>query len=112
MTLSDDDKCNNAFNHFIEQEKRLEPNPFMATRILQHIESILESRNRGKIFRPFRILQPLMVAISFFLAIFIGYVVGKQGGINNNEGSKEPQTIEIVKSELFINDFMDDDKTF
>jgi len=111
MTLFDDTKDGKAISRFFEQEKGLEPNPYMATRILQYIETTLGSREEP-VLRKRGLFQPVMAAISLAMALFIGFALGKMGGNNQAAVSEGTQTLEIVKSELFIHDFVDDDKTF
>ncbi len=112
MTLFDDKNREHAFDRFFEQEKGLEPNPFMATRILQYIDTTLASREPGLVFRKHRLAQPITAAISLLLALFIGFALGKMGSNNQTAVPDGSQTLEILKSDLFIHDFVDDNKTF
>lgn len=112
MTLFDDKQQSHALDRFFTQEKRLDPNPFMATRILQHIESTLKSREQRHSFLSSDKLRPVLIGISFLTAIFIGIFAGRQGSNSYTAQTENSDRIEMLKSQLFIQDFMDDDKTF
>jgi anti-sigma factor RsiW len=100
-----------AMGTTIEREKALEPNPFTSTRILQHISATLDQRR----FRPVpvyqRILQPALITVSLLLALFTGYILGKHEAPGIRSGLAGKSQVEILKSELFINDFIDEDKS-
>ncbi len=112
MALFDDKQQGDALNRFFAQEKGLDPNPFAATRILQHIESTLQSREQGHSFWSPVKLRPVLIGISFLTAIFIGIFAGRQGSNSYTAQTENSDRIEMLKGELFIQDFMDDDKTF
>ena len=61
----------------IREESRMEPNPFLSTRVMARIEALEESVRgieKASVFS--RIWQPVFVTVSLALAIFIGVTVG------------------------------------
>ncbi|MEI7982772.1 MAG: zf-HC2 domain-containing protein [Bacteroidota bacterium] len=97
---------------YIDQKKSDKPDPFIRTRTLQRIESELE--RSSTVATPFfrRNQQPVLATLLLLISIAIGFSVGRQ--INPKEpGNTEHQyEIETIKSGLFIQDFIDNDKLF
>ena len=89
-----------GFESAVELEKAQGPNPFAATRILQYLENNQQSPARRAV--PF--LRPLFIAPALFFAAGLGFLIGTQGGaITPAEATGQP--VEVLKKELFINDF-------
>jgi len=109
---SDEREQSGVLDSFIEKERMLEPNPFMATRILQHIDTKLGSREQNFAFRFVKLVSPTMIVLGFALAIFAGYTLGKPRNIHSVPGPVNAQAIETLKGEMFIHDFVDEDKIF
>jgi predicted anti-sigma-YlaC factor YlaD len=111
------DKCGETYTGFTEtigiigQDKRLEINPFIRTRTLQLLETRYSPRYEHKQRLYARILQPALVAFSMLLAVFLGFTLGKSGtkGLPGTTG--ESLDMQSAKSELFIPDMTDDEKT-
>lgn len=100
-----------GLNTLIDKEKKLQPNPFATTRILQHITLELEQRQRSQLnrFRP--LLQPALITLSLFVALFTGFIFGRQEAPALPGELSVKSNVENLKSELFIHDFIDEDKT-
>jgi hypothetical protein len=111
MTSSDNCKMNEVFERFLQQEKSLEPNAFAGTRILQYIESEFEPGKSRRFHNYTGIFQPLLLSTALIFAVLLGYFFGKQEAKNNFTESSASNSLEVIKSELFIHDFIDDDKT-
>jgi hypothetical protein len=95
----------------INGDKSKEINPFIGTRILHRIESVLSRRAENKPRAILNSLQPVAFAASLFLAVLIGFSLGKTG-INRIPKSKSADPdLNSVRSELFISDITDEDKT-
>ncbi|MCW3786572.1 zf-HC2 domain-containing protein [Plebeiibacterium sediminum] len=62
-------------NRVISQEKELKVNPFISTRIMEHINQ-QEEISVNKNFELSRILQPALLTASVALALFIGISAG------------------------------------
>ena len=94
----------------IDHKKSVEVNAFFHTRTLQYIETELNQGNRipNHLFK--RILQPVLMSFLFLSAILIGLLIGKQFGSNYPQNTARQYVIETMKSDLFITDFMDEDK--
>jgi predicted anti-sigma-YlaC factor YlaD len=91
----------------IEKSKKTETDPFIETRIIQRIENEL-TKHKNKRILSFR---PILVTLTLICAIAMGFAIGK---INSDrmKGSVEVQNqIENLKTELFIHDFIDENKT-
>jgi len=95
----------------IDKDKSKEINPFASTRILQRIESVwsLQSEKKQRVF--LHVLQPAVLTFSLFLAILIGFSLGKKGMSSITEKSSPEQELQSIRSELFISDVTDEDKT-
>ncbi len=101
----------NAIVKLINKEKEREPDPLSGKRILQYINSKLEKRQTGRILAWLRVLTPLALAASILIGIFIGRFAAKQGIPSDDILTNQNQDIELIKSELYISDFIDEDKT-
>lgn len=91
----------------IEQARVVEPNPFMTTRIIHHIENNLEKApvKHGLIIRP------ILVTLVILGAIAIGYTIGKNGFDRINIVDENKSQLEQLKTELYIHDFIDESNT-
>jgi len=110
------EECNRIANGFqsvatiMDKKKSVEPNPFIRTRTIQRIESALEKANepRYPLFR--RSLQPVLISILLMIALAIGFSVGKKLDTTLSMNNDHHQEIQKMKSELFIQDFIDEDE--
>jgi len=100
-----------SFKSLIEREKAREPNAFAGTRILQALESELESQKYHRHYKYLRLLQPALVTFSLILALFIGFVIGRQGGMKIHSNAENKQKVENLKSDFFISEFIDEEHT-
>ena len=91
----------------IEKAQAAQPNPFMTTRIIQHIENELTGRatKRGLA------LRPILLTLTVLCAIVMGYAIGKSSFDRINAPGKNQNQIENLKTGLFIHDFIDENKT-
>ena len=95
----------------ISKDRSSEINPFMTTRILQRIESRWSPQVDRKQKEFLHILQPLVFTFTLLLAILIGFSLGKEGISNITPDTSAEQELQSLRSELFISDITDDDKT-
>jgi len=102
------DSCNNCQEalaqlqsaySLIEEEKKSEVNPFLLTRINQHIDEIIENK-KGNVFSYKRILIP---AFSTF-ALIIGMSFGIWFGIAT-ANSQGDNTYAEIEMQSYLNDF-------
>lgn len=91
----------------IEKARNADPNPYMATRIVQHIENELSTYKRTGIF----VLRPILLTSTVISAIAIGILIGKVNSERISGNDENPSQIENLKTELFIHDFIDENKT-
>lgn len=63
-------------NRITAEEKNVEPNPFLATRILARIEGLEEVRSKRP--NPFaqKVLKPVLISVSIAVAVFFGVLTG------------------------------------
>jgi len=96
----------------IDKKKAEEPNPFIRTRILQRIESEIEGVREKP--NPFfqRILQPISLSLFLLIAIIIGFSTVKQKVTRYSDNIIHQKDIQVMKSDLKIQDFIDEDKIF
>ena len=59
----------------IDQEKQLEPDPFIATRIMAFVDNLEESRYQTAGLLT-RIMKPVLITVSMAAAIFFGIILG------------------------------------
>lgn len=100
-----------GINQTIEQEKVISPDPFLSTRLLQHLESGLEKYSGNPIsqFKP--LFQPALITLGLLIALLSGILLGHSETRTNPTSLTENTRVENLKSELFINDFVDEDQT-
>jgi len=96
----------------IELRKTDEPNPFAGTRIVQRIESEMESIKEKSDPLFLRVLRPLSVSALLLIAVIIGFSIVKQGEQGIIENINHQNDIQSIKSDLNIPDFVDEDETF
>lgn len=64
-------------NEVMEEEKRLQSNPFLVTRIMAGIEELEQNRERQQRMPAYqKVLKPVLISVSIAAAIFIGVMVG------------------------------------
>jgi len=88
----------------IEAEKAAAPNAFAATRILQHLENANEQRAK----QAYAVLRPIFLTLALFLAMALGFLIGNHG-LSRTEYTDNEQGIEMLKTDLYIADFIDED---
>jgi hypothetical protein len=96
----------------IDKKKTVEVNPYASTRILQKIESRMESAGSkpGLFFQ--RYLQPVTLSFFLLIAVAIGFSVVKQKVTRYSEGITHQKDLQLMKSELNIPVFVDESNTF
>jgi hypothetical protein len=97
---------------FIDEKKSAEPNPFSGTRILQRIESQMESARALPNPLSKRILRPISMSFLLLIAVFIGFSIVKHSESRFFETINHQNDIQSMKSGLNIPDFIDEDNTF
>jgi len=67
----------NLSDQVMEEEKRLQPNPFLVTRIMAGIEELEQNREIHLHIPVYlKVLKPVLISVSVAAAIFIGVMVG------------------------------------
>lgn len=102
----------NSVTSIIDRKKAEEPNPFMQTRILQRMESILEKENIRPVSLYLRVLRPISVSLILLIAVYTGFSLAKQKHANFSDINNHQKSIQGIKSGLNIPDFIDEDKSF
>jgi len=95
----------------INEDKSKDINPFMSTRILQRIDSAWSRQVDSKQRVILHILQPLVLTFSLFLAVLIGFSVGTTRLNRISDKTSADLDLQSIRSELFITDITDEDKT-
>jgi hypothetical protein len=97
--------------HLIERaimaEKALEPPSFAVTRIIQR----LENEQDKKIKVPNLFLRPALATLLIAAALVTGFLVGNHGTIRKSRTVAGANQIEILRSELYVVDFVEEDNT-
>lgn len=73
-------------DYVIDREKDIMPDPFLATRISVHIQSLNEQEKTPDFFIR-RILKPVLVTLSMAAAIFAGIMLGNLSQSTESAGS-------------------------
>ena len=111
--LSECNSCKNllcgiqSVEAIIDKAKAADPNPFMTTRIIQHIENELKDREKNQGLA----LRPILATLTVLCAIVMGYAIGKSSFDRVNGYDNNKNQIENLKTGLFIHDFIDENKT-
>lgn len=89
----------------IAAEKSRKPNPFAATRILQHIEEHVARRPwwEGAFFRP------VFTTMLLIAALALGFLLGSQGPGERAAGEGGTGEVQELREQLFISDFLHED---
>jgi len=95
-----------AMESVIESYRVAEPNPFAATRILQYLENHQQPRARSKAVQ---VLRPVFITLALFIAIALGFMIGTQEISSTSSGTVSDQPLEMLRTELFIDHFLEDD---
>lgn len=67
----------NIADNVIKEEKKLQSNPFLVTRIMAGIEALESSRANGERIPAYRkVLKPVLISVSVAVAIFMGIITG------------------------------------
>lgn len=76
----------------IDEEKSLKGNPYLATRIMAELEN---ENSRRAVARPSaqRILRPVLITVSLFIAITLGIIEGK---LIRSSSSHEQIPVEVL----------------
>ncbi len=95
----------------MEEKKSQEPNPFVATRILQRMETELE-RDPVKAKPLFqRVLQPVSFSLLLIVAVFIGFMLVKPLEAKL-AGELRYRDFELMKSGLTVPEITGEDEPF
>jgi hypothetical protein len=96
-----------AVSATIEKARAAEPGPFVITRIRQHIESELTKPE----IKPSYALRPILLTLTMLCAIAAGIAIGKVNSDRISGYDEYQSQIEDLKTDLFIHDFIDENKT-
>jgi hypothetical protein len=86
------------------------PNPFAATRILQHLENEIRGHEKAHSSGWIRVLQPVAIAVALVCGILIGSYTARKDVVQGNQLVNNSENIEFLKSNLFISEFADEDR--
>ena len=96
-----------AFERAIDAEKALEPSPFVTTRIMQRLEN-------GQVKRwqlTFPVMRPAIITFLLLAALVTGFLVGNHGTTRKSQVASGTNQVEILRSELYVVDFVEEDNT-
>jgi len=96
-----------ALEMAMSEQKSKEPRPFAATRILQGLENAGNSRNHVAV----TVLRPVLITLALLVALMAGFLIGNAGYSRIAAPVTSVSSVETLKSELFIRDFVDEDIT-
>lgn len=96
-----------AIESIIASEKAKEPNPFLATRILQKLENNNDQKSQPGIL----VLRRAVISLVLLAALVIGFFIGNYGMSRNSRISAGSNQIEVLRSDFYVHDFVDEDIT-
>lgn len=103
-----EERFDNELEQLINREKQKEGNPFVQTRILQHINHQLAETHREKTPVWVRALQPVVVSVALIAGIMIGHYTANP---DSPESSAQNQEVhQQLKNDLFISDITMEDQ--
>lgn len=92
--------------NWIEQEKKVEPNPFAGTRILQRIENEFVTRHEESVPALLKVFRP----VSLTLALILGLLIGAYTARDNAEMQIiSNASLDEIRNELYISEIMAED---
>ena len=100
-----------SLTSIIDIRKSDKPNPFIGTRIMQRIETVLEAEKDKPTADFQRILRSVSVSLLLVIAIIVGFSIVRQKEskfLTNNH----QVDIQAMKTGLNIPDFINEDKLF
>lgn len=97
-----EERFDQELEQLINREKQVEGNPFVRTRILQHIEGKLSEQNGEKTPLWVRVLQPVAVSVALIAGIMIGHYTANPGAPESSAQNQEVH--QQLKNDLFISD--------
>lgn len=115
--LSTCDTCTGLMAEFdrmdlvVGLDKAAEPNPFAATRLLMRLETEFGAQENHQSRYWLRILQPLTLAVAVLCGILIGSYTAKQDKNQSGSLAGTSANVEFLRTDLFISEFADEDKT-
>lgn len=99
------------FEYAIAQTKQAKPNPFIATQIMSRVELELEVKDKTRAFMPAWFLRPALVSLGILFGITIGFFGAYHKAKQTVNITVQDREIQSIKSELFISDLLDEDKS-
>ncbi|MFZ4520211.1 MAG: anti-sigma factor family protein [Bacteroidales bacterium] len=100
-----------AINAIILEKKAAEPGHFVSARIMQGIENEFKKEPKRQAYGWIRVLQPVSVAAALACGILIGSYTAGRDNPSGKQLVKTAQNIEFLRSNLYISDFADEDKS-
>lgn len=91
-------KIDEQIDDFIHQEKQIQPNSFLATRIMAKLE------DSEQVHRKIPALQKLALAVSLALIVMMGIGIGSIGKLTDNYASININDTQIENLNLYIFD--------
>lgn len=111
-------KCNMLYTRFsavlatIDDDRKAETPAFAETRMLAAIDRQMALSGKNPRYRLMPAFRPLLVMIALIMGIFIGWRFGMTRFTGEFHGDSYTGSIQEVKSELLITEFLDEERLF
>ena len=111
-------KCSMLYTHFsavlatIDDDRKAETPAFAETRMLAAIDRQMSLPGKNPRYRLMPAFRPLLVMMALIMGIFIGWRFGMTRFAGEIHGDSYTGSIQEMKSELFITEFLDEERLF
>jgi predicted anti-sigma-YlaC factor YlaD len=94
-----------AIENIMDKQKSMKPDPFAGTRIKQKLQNRLERKQNSKVAA----LKPVFIGLLLIFAVAVGMLIGSSHMPVNNNISENQEQLDVLRSDLYISDFVDED---
>jgi len=111
-------KCSMLYTHFsavlatIDDDRKAETPAFAEARMMAAIDRQMSLPGKNPRYRLMPAFRPLLVMMALIMGVFIGWRLGMNRFAGEIHGDSYTGSIQEMKSELFITEFLDEERLF
>lgn len=94
----------------IAHDRGLQPNPFVSTRIMQHLDAHLHTKKSRPLELLVRLVQPAILSAALAIAVLAGIYLGRHETRQYSEATRRPENIREMQASFFISDLTTEDQ--
>jgi anti-sigma factor RsiW len=91
--------------------KQVPVSPFASARIQHRLDTYFAGEKRGWLEKPKFIFRPVLILFAVGIGILFGRLVSGSGHQITNTGETQTQEVQSLRSEFYISDFLDEEKS-